>query len=194
MISVPGRHSIALAVFPLLCCPILLIGQQSGSRNVSALIGGIYKATNFAGGTRSMVGVKAAVVFAGGLEIGGVGIKVLQPVDISVGAGSLLELRTGYGGITVAKRGLLGGRIGASFLLGVGNAEIRALPVGNQLGSDNFLVFEPEVTLEFPSWNMVHSALGGGFRFVTGVDDLPTLTAADLRGFTVTLMVVVGGR
>ena len=193
MISVPGRYSTALAGFLVLCSPLLVIGQQSGSRNVSALIGGIYKATRLAGGTHSMVGMKAAVVFVGGLEIGGVGVRVLEPVDISVGEGSLLEMRTGYGGITVAKRGLLGGRIGASLLLGVGNAEIRALPVGNQLGSDNFLVFEPEVTLEFPSWNVVHSALGGGFRFVTGVDDLPTLNATDLRGFTVTLMVVVGG-
>ena len=193
MISIPRRHGVALAVFLVFCCPMVVMGQQNGSRNVSALIGGLYKATRVAGGTRSMLGVKAAVVFAGGVEIGGIGIKVLEPVDISIGAGNLLELRTGYGGITVAKRGLLGGRIGAGLLLGVGNAEIRALPVGNQLGSDNFLVFEPELTLEFPSWNVVHFALGGGFRFVTGVDDLPTLSAADLRGFTVTLMVVVGG-
>lgn len=193
MISIPGRHGVALAVFLLFCFPMLVTGQQSGSRDVSALIGGLYKATRFAGGTHSMVGVKAAVVFAGGVEIGGIGIKVLEPVDISVSAGGLLQLRTGYGGITVAKRGLLGGRIGAGLFLGAGNAEIRALPVGNQLGSDNFLVFEPEVTLKLPSWNVMRSALGAGFRFVTGVDDLPTLSAADLRGFTVTLMVVVGG-
>ncbi len=193
MISRPGRHGVALVVSLLFCWPMPVMGQQSGGRDVSAMIGGLYKATRLAGGTRSMVGVKAAVVFAGGVEIGGIGIKVLAPVDISVGAGGLLELRTGYGGITVAKRRLLGSRIGAGLLLGAGNAEIRTLPVGNQLGSDNFLVFEPEVTLELPSWNVVHSALGAGFRFVTGVDDLPALRAADLRGFTVTLMVVVGG-
>ncbi len=193
MISVAGRHGVAITALLLFCCPVLVMGQQSGSRDVSAWIGGLYKATELAGGTHSMVGVKAAVVFAGGVEIGGVGVKVLEPVDISAGAGSLVELRTGYGGVTFAKRGLLGGRVGASFLLGAGNAEVRALPVGNQLGSDNFFVFEPEVTLKLPSWHLIHSALGAGFRFVAGVDDLPTLSAADLRGFTVTLMVVVGG-
>ena len=61
------------------------------------------------------------------------------------------------------------------------------------MGSDNFLVFEPEVTVKLPSWSVVHSALGAGYRFVTGVDDLPALSGDDLRGFTVTLMVVVGG-
>jgi hypothetical protein len=193
MISVAGRHAVALAALLLFCCPVMVKGQQSGSRDVSALIGGVYKATRFAGDTRSMVGVKAAVVFSGGVEIGGVGIKLVEPVDISVGAGGLVELRTGYGGVTFAKRGLLGSRLGAGFFLGAGHAEIRALPVGNQLGSDNFFVFEPEVTLEFLSWNVLRSALGAGFRFVTGVDDLPTLSAADLRGFTVTLIIVVGG-
>lgn len=193
MISVVRRHGMALAALLLFCCPLPVMGQQGGSRDVSASIGGLYKVTRLAGGTHSMLGVKAAVLFAGGLEIGGIGIKVLEPVDISVGAGGLVELRTGYGGITFAKRGLLGGWIGAGFLLGAGNAEIRALPVGNQLGSDNFLVFEPEVTVKLPSWNVVHSALGAGYRFVTGVDDLPTLSADDLRGFTVTLRVVVGG-
>lgn len=194
MISVAGRHGVAFTALLLFCCPVPAMGQASGSRDVAAWIGGLYKATRLAGGTHSMVGVKAAVVFAGGVEIGGVGIKVLEPVDISVGAGGLVELRTGYGGITFAKRGLLGGRVGAGFLLAAGNAEVRALPVGNQLGSDNFLVFEPEVTLKLPSWHVVHSGLGAGFRFVTGVDDLPTLSAADLRGFTMTLMVSVGGR
>lgn len=194
VIKVAGRRGVASTALLLFCCPGLVMGQQSGRRDVSAWIGGLYKATRLAGGTHSMVGVNAAVVFAGGVEIGGVGIKVLEPVDISVGASGLMELRTGYGGITFAKRGLLGGRIGAGFLLGAGNAEVRALPVGNQLGSDNFLVFEPEVTLELPSWHVVHSALGAGFRFVAGVDDLPTLSAADLRGFTMTLMVIVGGR
>ena len=193
MISVGRRHGVALATLLLFCCPVLVMGQQSGSRDVSALIGGLYKSTRLAGGTHSMVGVKAAVVFTGGIEIGGVGIKVLEPVDISVGAGGLVELRTGYGGITFTKRELLGGWIGAGFLLGAGNAELRALPVGNQLGSDNFLVFEPEVTVKLPSWSVVHSALGAGYRFVTGVDDLPALSGDDLRGFTVTLMVVVGG-
>ncbi len=193
MISVAGRHAAALTALLLFGGPSLVKGQQSGSRDVSALIGGVYKATRFAGGTRSMLGVKAAVIFAGGVEIGGVGIRVLEPVDISVGASGLVELRTGYGGITVAKRGLLGDRIGAGFLLGAGNAEIRALPVGNQLGSDNFFVFEPEVTLELLSWNVLRGALGAGFRFVSGVDDLSTLSAADLRGFTVTLILVVGG-
>lgn len=183
----------ALSALLLFCHPVLVAGQEAGGRDVSALIGGLYKATRFAGGTRSMVGVKAAVVFAGGIEIGGVGIKVLEPVDISVGSGGFVELRTGYGGITFAKRGLLGGRIGAGFLLGAGNAEIRALPVGNQLGSDNFMVLEPEVTLELPSWGVIHGAIGAGFRFVTGVDDLPTVRADDLKGFTVTLAIVAGG-
>lgn len=193
MISVAGRHGVALAALLLFCRPLLVTGQQSGNRDVSALIGGLYKATRLAGGTRSMVGVKAAVVFAGGVEIGGVGIRLLEPVDISGGAGGLVELHTGYGGITFAKRGLLGDWIGAGFLLGAGNAEVHALPVGNQLGSDNFFVFEPSVTLELPPWHALRGAIGAGFRFVTGVDDLPTLSVADLRGFTVTLSIVFGG-
>ena len=187
-------HSrLALTLLLLVCCPLLAKGQQSGGGEVSGAIGGHYKATRLAGGTRSMVGVKAVVIFAGGLEIGIVGIKLLEAVDISTGPGNLLELRPGYGGVTIAKRGLLGSPIGGSLLIGAGNAEIRALPVGNQLGSDNFFVIEPEVTLSLPRWKVIRSSVGMGFRFVTGVDDLPTLSTSDLRGLTVTLTFALGG-
>ena len=63
MISVGRRHGVALATLLLFCCPVLVMGQQSGSRDVSALIGGLYKSTRLAGGTHSMVAVTAAVVF-----------------------------------------------------------------------------------------------------------------------------------
>ena len=192
-----GTPCVALATLLLLCCPARVAGQQNQGRpdqRVSARASVLYKVTRLAGGTHFLVGARAAVVFAGGLEIGGAGIKLIESVDISLGPGNMLELRTGYGGITLSKTSLLGGPVGAGILLGAGNAEVRSPPVGNQLGSDNFFVFEPELTLALPSWKAVRSSLGVGVRLVVGVDDLPNVRARDLRGFTATLAVGLGGR
>ncbi len=128
-----GPRRVALATLLLLCCPSLVEGQHNQGRpdqRVSARASVLYKVTRLAGGTHFLVGARAAVVFAGGLEIGGAGIKLIESVDISLGPGNMLELRTGYGGITLSKTNLLGSPVGAGILLGAGNAEVRSPPVG----------------------------------------------------------------
>jgi hypothetical protein len=119
-----------------------------------------------------------------------------MPSSVRVVSGALPEdLRLGYGGLVLGLdlKQTSEVDVSSSLLLGAGNAQIHAQPIGNQLGSDNFLVVEPRLTLSAPSGHRLHGEFTAGYRFVVGVQDLPRLDASDLRGWTVTLSLSFGG-
>jgi hypothetical protein len=116
--------------------------------------------------------------------------------SIRVLKGALPEdLRLGYGGLVLDVDLARGRNIGfrSSLLLGAGNAQVHAQPIGNQLGSDNFFVVEPRVGIRVPSNRRLRAELGAGYRIVKGVQDLPRLSGSDLRGWTVTMSISFGG-
>jgi len=99
----------------------------------------------------------------------------------------------GYGGLLFGYEALtwraasLAGRL----LLGAGHASVRAIPVGNELGADNFLVLEPEVMLRIGAVGLAHLGFAVGYRMVLGVQDLPTLVAEDLEGVSLTIILLM---
>ena len=59
--------------------------------------------------------------------------------------------------------------------------------MGNELGADNFLVFELVLILRVRAFGAAHLGFSAGYRIVQGVQDLPTLVADDLEGLSLTL-------
>lgn len=184
--------AITAAVAGALALPRAATSQDkdiSGAVSVDAV------GTRLAGHDALLVGGQVSLRVGSRVSIGGFGYGM--PVSVRVLEGALPEdLRLGYGGLafglTLASRKAID--VQASLLVGAGNAQVHAQPIGNQLGSDNFLVMEPRLTIRAPQGNRLLGAASVGYRLVGGVEDLPRLAASDLRGWTVTLSVSIGGR
>jgi hypothetical protein len=163
-------------------------GSVSGSLGVDVVWTGI------AGHQTLLLGGHASLRVGPRISVGGFGYGM--PASIRLVEGAVPEdLRLGYGGlmlgldlVSTKSLGLRG-----SLLFGAANAQIRAQPIGNQLGSDNFLVAEPRLSLYAPQGSRLSGALEAGYRFVAGVEDLPRLDTHDLRGWTLALSLSVGG-
>lgn len=149
--------------------------------------------SELAGEATGFLGGKAFLDIGDRLRLGGFGYGALESVRL-VGGPAPEELSMGYGGVFLGL-GLsdMGpAALQGELLLGAGNAQVRAQPIGNQLGSDNFMVVEPRLTLELPRGSSLRGAVEGGYRFVTGVQDLPRLSTSDLTGWTVSLQILLG--
>jgi hypothetical protein len=62
-----------------------------------------------------------------------------------------------------------------------------------EVGSDNFLVAEPEMSILYSFFPGVHLGVSVGYRLTTGVEDLPRVSAGDLNAFTGTISLRLGG-
>jgi hypothetical protein len=144
------------------------------------------------GARRVFLGGGIGLVFGGRFAIGGAGLALTgNVVESSTG----FELGMGYGGLTLQYwhpwiRGLAWE---ANLLLGAGHAEVRSPLTGNEVGSDNFSVVEPEVGLSLTTlpWLRVGGSLG--YRMAWGVEDLPQVAVDDLRSLSLSLTLRVGG-
>jgi hypothetical protein len=129
------------------------------------------------------------------LALGGAGL----PEDVELPGSGLstgFDLGMGYGGVILKYWKDLPNNLtgGAGLMLGAGHAEVRDRLIGTEVGADNFFVVEPEASVSFKIYRGVSLEGAAGYRFVSGVEDLPTATASDLRAFTGTLLLRIGGR
>ena len=141
-----------------------------------------------------MLGGEASLHFSQHFSIGAAGGGLLKAVPVVESSSDLgTDLRMGYGGLLFGYESRtnhtvsLAGRV----LLGAGNAEVRAVPVGNELGADNFLVLEPEVHLRVHTVGRLYLGFAAGYRLVLGVQDLPTVVADDLEGASLTITLLI---
>ena len=87
--------------------------------------------------------------------------------------------------------GNLTGEVG--LLLGAGHAEVRDQLTGTEVGADNFLVGEPEMSILYTVFPGIHLGVSVGYRLTSGVEDLPRVSSGDLNAFTGTLSLRWGG-
>ncbi len=164
--------------------PLLAQGGAVPSHRASATVSAGVGGTRILNATRAATEASLTVSVSPGTSVGLVGWSLLRPVPLDGGTDSDLELRAAYGGVVV-RRHLTGGApvaVGAAFTAGAGNAKVRLSVVDTEAAADNFAVLEPALS--------VRRTLGLGFaaegwlryRFVLGVEDLPGITASDLRG------------
>jgi hypothetical protein len=185
--------SVAIAVV-LTVTLFLPSAGRAQDGNVTGAMAASVVGTRLAGQSGLLLGGQASLRVSSRFSVGGFGYGTAQSIRIVEGA-LPEDLRLGYGGLVldVALKSTEMMDLSSSLLVGAGNAQIHAQPIGNQLGSDNFLVFEPRLNLATSRIRRVRGTLGTGYRFVAGVQDLPRLTASDLRGWTITLSVSFGG-
>lgn len=130
----------------------------------------------------------AGIRFRSGLRAWGEGRTLIR--DVEPAGDRPLRLRFGYGGVGVEWR-REGGRAEpvVSLLAGAGHGRVISRITGLELASENSLVLEPSVGL----WSQAHPHLelgvGGGFRWVSGVEQLSGISDAGLRGWTLSFFV-----
>jgi hypothetical protein len=157
----------------------------------------LLKAGQIAGADRYFLGGWGGLVFGDHFVLGGGGLALTEDVELPGSEFSTgFDLGFGYGGLFLRYwddfSHLLTGEAG--LFLGAGHAEVRDRLAGREVGSDNFLVVEPEASLFCTVLPYLHLGISGGYRMVFGVEDLPRVSADDLQSFTGTLSLRLGGR
>lgn len=157
----------------------------------------LLKGSSIADKGRLQLGGWAGLVFGDQLAVGGGGVVLLDEVGLAGSeAGTGFSLDLDYGGIFFRFWQPLSPRLTGELglVLGAGNAGVKDRLSGTELGSDNFLVAEPEVSLFFGVLSWLRVGVSGGYRMISGMEDLPRVSEGDLKGATGTISLRVGGR
>ncbi len=170
--------------------------DPSAQERISATAGLMLKGSQIAQENRLHFGGWAGLLFTDNLAIGGGGFALINDIEL-VGSegdtGFLLDM--GYGGLLFryweTLRGPLMGDVG--LLLGAAHAEVRDNLTSGEVGSDNFFIAEADFGLSYSLARDFHLGISLGYRFTSGVEDLPRVSAGDINGFTSTISVQVGG-
>lgn len=192
------RHALLFCI--LLALPGPLGAQENQSTPTAQRAGSaaavLLKAGQVAGADRFFLGGWAGLVFRDHLVLGGGGMALTQDVELQgSGSGTGFFLGAGYGGLLFKYwediSPYLTGEAG--LLLGAGHAEVHDRVAGREVGSENFVVMEPEVSVFYNLFRQVYLGASGGYRFAWGIEDLPRVSSGDLQSFTATLSLRVGG-
>lgn len=192
------RGTLFLAALLALPGPVLAQAGPPGSTEgrVSATGAVMLKGGQVAETGRVHLGGWAGLIFGDKLAIGGGGFAILERVELPASeGGSGFDLDLGYGGLLFRYWEPLTGSLigGAGILLGAGHAEVRDQLTRNEVGSDNFLVAEAEMSVQYPIFREVFFGIAGGYRLTTGVEDLPRVSEDGLNTFTGTVFIRIGG-
>lgn len=180
---------------------ILLLGgpgpllAQDADAPAQASVEAYWVGTTIQGSAESMVGGAALLTLGGRLAFGAAGAFMLGSSTVeSSGAGTDLALSLAYGGLLLQARlaGTSERYVAFRTLFGAGNAQLDRLDVGAGVAVDNFGVLEPELVGALTLLGPLQIGVGVGYRHVFGVEDLPNLTAQDLRGFSGRIRLSVG--
>ena len=144
---------------------------------------------------RMHLGGWAGLVFGEKLAVGGGGFGLLERVELPAAGGtSGFDLSMGYGGLFFRYwEPLVGSLLGeAGVLLGAGHAEVRDQVTRNEVSSDNFLVGEAEMSVQYPVFQGFFLGISAGYRLTAGVEGLPRVGDGDLNAFTGTVFLRMG--
>lgn len=139
------------------------------------------------GSAKAFAGGVGLLDLGGRVAFGGGGWILLGQSQISAGSADAdRDLRMAYGGVVADVELVRDARwdLRARALMGAGNGKITLRLAGVQLAADNFGVFEPEVC---GSWHLSRSTSIVGtlaYRYAFGVNDLPNVSEANLRGIS----------
>jgi len=140
----------------------------------------------------TLLGGDARLELSEALSVGGSGWISSAAIPITgTNIGSDLALHVAYGGLLFEWRlaESASGSLAARLMLGAGNAKVRLPVIGTEIAADNFGVFEPEIIGERPLWSFLALRAQVAYRWVVGVEDLPQVSSAHLRGFSASLSV-----
>jgi hypothetical protein len=156
----------------------------------------VAKAGTLADATRVHLGGWAGLVFGDHLILGGGGFALTDDVELpGSDGGSGFGLGMGYGGVMLKVRHPvpwnLTGELGV--LVGAGNARVRDILGGGELGSSNFFLLEPEIAVFRRLHSLFHVGVSIGYRKAWGIEDLPRVSEGDMNSFTGAISLQLGG-
>lgn len=179
----PSPSSLLLAA---LAWAALAVGAEAQADGRAGLtIGGAARATSLRGESTLMTGGTVLLHPLARLSVGAGGwfVPGVRRIDPDSPGGGL-RLRVSYGGlVTGVDLGRLGPlAIGVRVLWGGGTARIELPVEETEIAADNFLVIEPEAGASVRLVSRLDVRLSGGYRAVSGVEDVSSVTGGQLRG------------
>jgi len=182
-----ARTATAAAVFAV----FFLVLQPGAATGQEARAGGRFDlslgATPLHGDASALATASVLVGVAGRLYLGGTGSAFLGKRTLAGSApGTDLELRSAFGGLVLHYRLTPpeGSDLWLRLTAGAGNAKVDLAVARTRVAADNFGVLEPELGLSRHVAGPLHVGVAVGYRATFGVDDLPGVSPADLRGPT----------
>lgn len=142
-----------------------------------------------------LLGGSARFGLGGPLTFGAGGWVLTNTVDVTAGEpGTGLLLNVAYGGVVTGWDLVEAPRFRSSarILWGAGNAALELPAVKTEIASDNFLVVEPALATALRLHGPLRLLGELTYRWVGSVNDLPGITAGQLRGFSASLGLAVG--
>lgn len=173
----------ALALL-LLGAPQAVAAQTTDSRAHASFEASLAGTTVLDAGS-TLLGGAGLLTLGGRLAFGASGALMLNSSTLE-SSGSDLEFRMAYGGVLLqfTLAGSEDRYVAIRGLIGAGNAKIKEPVAGFEVGADNFGVLAPEVAGALTLVGPLQIGLGVGYRHVFGVNDLPGVAPADLKGFS----------
>ena len=169
--------------------------QEHALDPVRGFIGGNGSWTQVADQSAWLVGGRLGLILQDHLVLGGAGMAMMGSVDVAgTSADTSFDLEMGYGGLLagftfgISERisGMVAGTIGG------GNARVYVPVSKAELGSRNFFLVEPEVSLRATLYRQLLAGVSVGYRLTQGVTDLPGVAPDDLEGFSLGILVQLG--
>lgn len=185
----------------LLALPGPLAAQAGQLRTpeprAGSAVGLVVTGSRVAGEGRILVGGWGGIVLGNRFLVGGGGMALTQDVDLPRYTSSTgFQLGFGYAGLFLKYwKDLSFGLVGeGGLLMGAGHAEVHDQIIGQEAGSDNFLILEPQAAVSRRLFGQLHGGAGLGYRLPLGVEDLPRVRSEDLRCLTLSIFLRLGGR
>ena len=152
--------------------------------------GASWTLTEVADGGASLFGASLSFGLTPATVVGGAGFRLAgsTPTEPDDGSASP-RLSFGYAGVVVERLRRLDPdwTIAGSVLVGAGHATVRSADATFELGADNFGVVQLQGGPEWRRAAPLRVSARVGYRFAFGVQDLPGVSAVDLRGFALTI-------
>ena len=174
-----GLPALALLVTGVLSAP----SAQAQEHRAYASFEISLAATTVRESTKASAGAAGLLNFGGRFGFGAGGTIMLGPSALEAG-GLEQDLHLAYGGV-ILQMTLAGSsrrHLALRALAGAGNAKIKLAVGGAEVSADNFGVLEPELVGTVTLAGPLQVGAGLGYRHVFGVDDLPNVIPADLKG------------
>lgn len=193
------RWAFGVGLLLLLPGPLLAQATQADSSpgRAESAAAVLLRGGRVADAERLFLGGWVGLVFGEHLMLGGGGVTLLEDVELPGSeSGTGFELGMGYGGVLLKHWWDLSGRFTGEggLLVGAGHAAVNDRRIGREVGSDNFPVLEPEAAIAFRVFRRVYLGAAVSYRLVWSVEDLPRVSAGDLRSFSGALSLRLGGR
>ena len=137
--------------------------------------GPIFQLTQFDGQAGIMIGGRGGWIIDHAFFLGGGGMALINDIEVYPAPDNMRYLDFGYGGLDLgfilASDRLI--HMTVSSLIGGGAVQYRSssdYDHDNHTDDDPFLMIQPEVNLEINVTRFFRVAMGGGYRYITGID------------------------